>query len=188
MGCLRRLGVAAPLVGALLVAMAACDADPPTTEPGRPERATGAPRSSITPAVVLLPTPSPPVPLDRCPVTRGTALTEPRPTALPVGPIDHWYGTGPLWVDLSLLPHADSGPVGPNGGHYRVRWKAFVDGQLTARIHRLDGTGQGRVRVYAAYAEQHAFWTGEVWLPTAGCWLVTASVDRVSLSFVMRTW
>jgi len=137
-------------------------------------------------AVALLPTPSRPVPVDRCPATQGTDRTEPLPTPLPVGPTDYWYGAGPLWVDLSLILTAQPRPVGPDGVRYRVRWKAFVDGRLTARVSRLDAPGEGSTQVFPASAEGHEFWTGEVWLAEAGCWLVTATVGGVSLSFVMR--
>ena len=78
--------------------------------------------------------------------------------------------------------------MGLDAASYRVRWKAFVDGELTAQVSRLDGSGEASTRVFPAPAEGHSFWTGEVWLPTAGCWLVTATVDGVSLSFVMRSW
>jgi hypothetical protein len=186
MGSFRaaRVGV----VAALAAVASGCDPAAPVPEP-RPSAPAVASRGPAKPQVVaLLPTPSPPVLLDRCPATQGTDRTEPLPTSLPVGPTAYWYGAGPLWVDLSLILTVQRRPVGPDGARYRVRWKAFVDGELTARVNRLDVPGEGSTRVFPAYAEGHAFWTGEVWLPTAGCWLVTATVDGVGLSFVMRSW
>jgi hypothetical protein len=186
MGSFRtaRFGVAVVLAAVV----SGCEPAAPVPEP-RPSAPAGeASRSHAKPQVMaLLPTPSPPVPLHRCPATQGMERTEPLPTSLPVGPTAYWYGAGPLWVDLSLIVSVQRRPVGPDGARYRVRWKAFVDGALTARVRRLDGPGEGSTRVFPAHAEGHAFWTGEVWLPTAGCWLVTANVDGVSLSFVMRS-
>ena len=176
-----RVGVAVVLA----VVASGCHAVP---EPGPSAPAVETSWSPAKPQVVaLLPTPSPPVPLDRCPATLGTDRTAPLPTSLPVGPTAYWYGVDPLWVDLSLIQAAQLRPMGPDGARYRVRWKAFVDGNLSAQVSRLDVLGEGSTRVYPAHAEGHSFWTGEVWLPTAGCWLVTATVDGVSLSFVMRS-
>jgi hypothetical protein len=127
------------------------------------------------------------VPLDNCPVTQGSDRPGPLPADLPVGPTEHWYGIEPLWVDLSLVQPADDQPVPPDGRTYRVRWKAFIDGELSANVTRLDSSGEGRAEVFPALAGGHAFWTGEVWLPSAGCWLVTATVGEVSLGFVMRS-
>lgn len=187
MGSLRlaRVGVAV-----VLAAVASgCEPAAPVPEPRQSAPVAEVSQAPAKPQVVaLLPTPSPPVLLDSCPETLGTDRTGPLPTSLPVGPTAYWYGADPLWVDLSLIHAAQGRPMGPDGTRYRVRWKAFVDGELTARVSRLDVPGEGSTRVFRAGAEGHSFWTGEVWLSTAGCWLVTATVDGVSLSFVMRSW
>lgn len=173
----------------VLVAVASgCDPAAPVPAPSTSapvvEASQGTAESNV---VVLLPTPSPPVPLDRCPETRGSQRPEPLPASLPVGETDHWYGAGPLWVDLSRIVTASIPSGESDGRRYRVRWKAFVDGDLIARASRLDAPGDGQIRVFPAYAEGHSFWIGDLSLPAAGCWLVTARVDGVSLGFVMRS-
>lgn len=164
---LSALGLVAALVGS------GCGGEGPAAPPTATPAVTA--DSQLSQPEALLPVPSSPMTLDECPVTRGSVPTEPAPAALPVGPSEHWYGAGPLWADLPLLESAEDVGVPPERLTFRVRWKAFIDGDLRAQVNRLDADGQGRAEVFPAWAEGHAFWTGEVWIPTAGCWLVIAA-------------
>jgi hypothetical protein len=139
---------------------------------------------SETAVIPLLPIPSGSVSPDRCPVTTVAEATTSLRPGLPVGPASQWYGTGPLWVDLVDVRSVRDHRVADGGFLYKVPWKAFVDGGLDVTVRRLDEEGKGVGRAALATGNGYTFFAGDVYVPSPGCWLVTGTIERVSLSFV----
>jgi hypothetical protein len=159
-----------------LLALSGCNSGPNTSAPGSVTHDNPSPSGSPEPEGGTAR-----LPLKDCPVTDPLKERDsPPPSAMPAGP-DAWVGVGPLWADLSQV----QGKTG--AATYRVRWKSFIEGQPTVTVKRLDEPGEGTGKVYAAEADGHSFWAGEVTVSAGGCWLVTATVGDNSVGFVMRS-
>ncbi|MBO0813012.1 MAG: hypothetical protein J2P23_13335, partial [Microlunatus sp.] len=109
---------------------------------------------------------------------------------LPVPDLRGWYGNSALWVGVppdGVLP-AQLDPDSPGDWTTKVPWWRVRHGAMTVSAVRLDGpTGNFRATVgtVAEYGE-FGLDTSELVWPSLGCWQVTATVARHSLTIVMR--
>lgn len=121
------------------------------------------------------------VPKDACPVTLANGVSPPgQPSHLS-------YGNGRLWVELypqgQVRAHSDD--VRPDGSlAIKFPWTRGVRGQLTITGRRLGTTAPPlRAWIPDGYG-RIGFQSTAVIFPTPGCWQVTGTVGRVSLTFV----
>jgi hypothetical protein len=134
-----------------------------------------------------------PDPTEACPVTipRGG---KPGPSS---GSSPHWYGNGLVWTRLPLdgVYVPSRGNVGwpgdPDGSvATKLYWFARIGGTFTLEGERLDALAP-RLVVHGVNRGQSEMWRGPTWatpvsFPTEGCWRLTARLEDVSLSFVMK--
>jgi hypothetical protein len=108
---------------------------------------------------------------------------------LPVPCIHGWYGNQALWAGVppgGVLP-AQRDP-GTREWSTKFPWWRVLPGNLTITARRLDGPGPGagfRGEVPGGYGSSGFVPSGLVW-PSPGCWQVTGTVARHSLTIVMR--
>jgi hypothetical protein len=137
-----------------------------------------------------------PVTAGSCP---GTAPNGNAPPGLrlrtPPGPrpID-WHGNGALFTGLPPGGVFTPRPVDVEpDGSIGTKWywlAAGVDGSLTVQGRRLDSASTPlqvhRVNRGTLSGYRGATWATPITFPTAGCWQLTARLEDVSLSFVVR--
>jgi hypothetical protein len=141
-----------------------------------------APSPVATPSPALSPSSTSAVPfVASCPLVPGQRLSSPPRATLDSGPIR------PNLFDFeSVWDHRDG-----QGFRYKVPWMVAAE-QLEVRVDRLDapGTGKGPARPAGGDVDLPPglhFFAGEVLVPAAGCWRVTATIpDGTSLSFIFR--
>jgi hypothetical protein len=147
-------------------------------------------------ATVAVPSPAtsqPPGPVtladkERCPATRPSRVG---PHGVSPTAFFGWessYGNRKLWVG-GLWPNGviKAGPefVTEDGSvSIKFGWWRAVTGDLRIEGRRLDATSPPlQVRVPFGYGET-GFQSSGVFFPTEGCWEVTGSVGRTTLTFV----
>jgi hypothetical protein len=109
---------------------------------------------------------------------------------LPVPYIRGWYGNAALWVGVptdGVLPAQRAyGTPWPREWYTKFPWWRAIAGTLTVTAHRLDGPSAGfHADVPGGYGPVGFVPSGLIW-PGPGCWRVTGTVARRSLTFVTR--
>ncbi len=132
------------------------------------------------------------------PVTRATAqhcpvtiirhvVGPPGTSAGDVVPGTSVYGTGKLRVTLAMngVIVAGRGYARPDGSiSWKFPWWRLVQGSLTITGRRLDTPAPPvRPDIPAGYGDS-GFQASRVIFPSEGCWQITGTIDRTSLSFV----
>ncbi len=108
------------------------------------------------------------------------------------GPVKDSYGNGKLWTILWSDGTVVFQPDGPGfidqDGSLSMKWPWYrgVQGRLTIRGKRLDGTAPPlRADIPAGYRDT-GFQATALIFPTEGCWEVTGQVGETTLTFVTR--
>jgi hypothetical protein len=173
---MKRAGRLAVVVAALTAA--SCTAGTPPTVP-----LSAKPSAPSSPAHLAAGAP--------CPVTRPTPHASP-PTSppLPVPYLHGWYGNAALSVGVptgGVLPAERSyGTPWPREWGTKFPWWRLIAGTLTITARRLDGSSAGfHSQVPDGYGGIGFVPSGLFW-PAPGCWQVTGTVARHSLTFVAR--
>jgi hypothetical protein len=118
-----------------------------------------------------------------CPVTATNHRIPPGQNQNPGADQAPYYGNGRLWT--LLYPGGVREPPRRDGSiREKFPWWRAVTGQLTITGQRLDAQAPGlRTSIPDGYGLIGFQATG-LMFPTAGCWRVTGSVGRATLSFV----
>lgn len=106
-----------------------------------------------------------------------------------------WYGKDDLWVSL-WFARPDPANFAHQGGSYSLKYGSVTldNGRLTSRfgppaVHatRLDGPGTAKVGFGGyGYTSSLQFWPTGIDFPEPGCWLVTSSLRKTIVRFVVR--
>jgi len=97
------------------------------------------------------------------------------------------YGNGKLFVDLSMngVLAVPSGMVKPNGTiWWKFPWWRLIHGELTITGRRLDAQAPPLVPYVPAGYGDTGFQASGVTFPSEGCWQITGTVARTSVTFV----
>jgi hypothetical protein len=143
-----------------------------------------------------------PSPSDSCPVTKSPLMAfippSPYPTELPAN--SFWFGTEKLWTNLRMdgtwkgLPHYQ-----PTDSAFRNKlfwwhegydWRTENAPNLTVTGKRLDAPAPSLTTDEHANAgwtndSHHPFIVAGVFIPTPGCWQITADYKGDTLTFVV---
>lgn len=107
------------------------------------------------------------------------------------------HGNGSLWIALWWPRRGVLAGIAPDGSaeatieadgsiHLKVGWYRGANGKLRIGGRRLDATASPlRAHVPDGYGARGFQATGLIF-PTVGCWHVTGTVGRASLTFVVR--
>ena len=180
-------------VAVLAVAGASCSArtgQVPGAGTGHQSRA-AASRSAQGASATL----APPLPSGAaCPVTVPVAAAAVPPVLARAGSGD-WYGRDDLWVAL-WFARPDPANFAHYNGLYRLKYGSVTldDGKLTSRFgppavraRRLDGPGTAKVG-FGGYGNTGSlqFWPTGIDFSEPGCWLVTSSLRKTIVRFVVK--
>jgi hypothetical protein len=146
--------------------------------------------------LMLLRVAAQPVTAESCPVTTPNGSTPPglrrrRPPG--PQPLD-WYGNGALFTGLTPGGVFTPRPVDVEpDGSISTKWywlAAGVDGSLIVQ-GRMRDSASAPLQVHRVNRGRLSGFNGATWatpitFPTEGCWKLTARVEDVSLSFVVR--
>jgi hypothetical protein len=146
--------------------------------------------------LMLLRVAAQPVTAESCPATAPNGSAPPGlRLRTPPGPrpID-WHGNGALFTGLPPGGVFNPRPVDVEpDGSIGTKWywlAAGVDGLLTVQGRRLDSASTPlqvhRVNRGTLSGYRGATWATPITFPTEGCWQLTARLEDVSLSFVVR--
>lgn len=106
-----------------------------------------------------------------------------------------WYGHDDLWVSLGFA-RPDPDNFARLDGSYRLKYGSVTldNGKLTSRFgppaveaRRLDGPGTATVDV-GGYGDTGSvqFWPTVIDFSDRGCWLVTSSIRKTTVRFVVK--
>jgi hypothetical protein len=106
-----------------------------------------------------------------------------------------WYGKDDLWVSL-WFARPDPANFTHQDGTYRLKYGSVTldNGKLTSRfgppaVHatRLDGSGAAKVGFGGyGYTDSLQFWPTGIDFPEPGRWLVTSSLRKTIVRFVVK--
>jgi hypothetical protein len=106
-----------------------------------------------------------------------------------------WYGKDDLWVSL-WFARPDPANFAHQDGSYRLKYGSVTldNGKLTSRfgppaVHatRLDRPGTAKVGFGGyGYTSSLQFWPTGIDFPEPGCWLVTSSLRKTVVRFVVK--
>ena len=156
------------------------------------ERQTRAAESPSPPVAAAKPTRRPTPDLS-CQVTGPRDVTAVPPVVRRAG--GDWYGQDDLWVSTSSW-RPDPANFAHIDGSYRVKYASVTldEGELTSRFGppevqatRLDGSGTATVDV-GGYGSTSSlqFWPTVIDFSDPGCWLVTSSLRKTVVRFVVN--
>jgi hypothetical protein len=97
------------------------------------------------------------------------------------------YGNGKLFVDLNMngVLVVPSDMVRPDGTiWWKFPWWRLIRGDLTVTGHRLDAPSTPLVPYVPAGYGDIGFQASGVYFPSEGCWQITGTVARSSVTFV----
>jgi hypothetical protein len=128
-----------------------------------------------------------------CPVTVPLDATAVPPVVAHAG--GDWYGKDDLWVSL-WFARPDPANFAHQDGSYRLKYGSVTldNGRLTSRFGppavqatRLDGPGTAKVGFGGyGYTSSLQFWPTGIDFPEPGCWLVTSSLRKTIVRFVVK--
>ncbi len=120
-----------------------------------------------------------------CPVTQANGRVPPNEQA---GPGSNYLGNGngSLWTELYPNPvHPRPEDIHEDGSiELKVPWWRGVPGRLTIEGRRLDATAPPVSAWIPGGYGRKGFQSTAITYPTAGCWQVTGSVGKASLTYV----
>jgi hypothetical protein len=106
-----------------------------------------------------------------------------------------FHGTGALWTILPPDGIETGGRPAPDGTTSQKYpwWTVGTTGELTIQGRRVDAPAPPlRARVNSGAPESGfaevadgRFWASSIYFPTEGCWRITGTVGRTSLTFVV---
>jgi hypothetical protein len=106
-----------------------------------------------------------------------------------------WYGTDDLWVSL-WFARPDPANFAHQDGSYRLKYGSVTldNGRLTSRFGppavratRIDGSADAKVGFGGyGYTDTLQFWPTGIDFPEPGCWLVTSSLRKTIVRFVVK--
>jgi hypothetical protein len=172
----------AVVLGLVATALAGC-AGESSSQSATETKAAATPAKPATSAKAL----SRPAAKEVCPVTLPNGSAPPGEK-----PARTHHGNGKIWTGLWPYGVIIAGPdyVRPDGSvRMKFFWFADVDGDITIRGRRLDGTAAPvRAEANLGWPESgftgKSFWASELIFPTEGCWRITATVGNARLTFV----
>jgi hypothetical protein len=130
---------------------------------------------------------------ETCPVTIPRGRKPPPSSAAS----PEWHGNGFLWTRLAQdgvfapPPENVGWPGDPKGSiGTKLYWFARIGGIFTLKGQRLDAPSSPLV-VHSVNRGQSDVWRGPTWatavtFPSEGCWRLTARVEDISLTFVLK--
>jgi hypothetical protein len=137
-----------------------------------------------------------PAPIPRQQTPSGCAVTIPNGNGPPgEASSPNYHGTGALWTALPPDGIDKGGEVEPDGSISQKYpwWTVGTTGQLIIKGRRLDTpapplraqTNSGTPESGFNEVADGRFWASSINFPTEGCWQVTGTVGRASLTFVV---